>query len=416
MKNDFEEILKEAQEQNDILGLILVGSRGKGFENEYSDYDVVMIVKDEVANVLSEKYKQKSFKDVDLSVQSLSDFKKYADWDSQEIWDRYNYAHCKVLVDKTDSIQKLIEEKGHIPADKLNKFIDYWIDGYVNGVFRSIKCIRNNNFLGAHLEASNSMLDLLTLIFAFNGKHRPFLGYVQKELETYPLQDLPWPPVEFIQKIEQVLANADLKTQQELLVGIEKMSRENGHGHMFDGWEGKDKWAMTFKKNMIKESQKKYLSTLPDGKIIIVKPFDPKVQEIARQIIDLLQKVLPDLKIHFGGASALGIAGQNDIDINIISTPEEYDKYCPIIEKLFGDPKRKGTSIKWEFVKDGFDVELYLTDKNSPNLQDQIKVFDILSRNKELRDEYEQTKLPLGPIDFKNYMRKKYAFFNKILG
>ncbi len=166
---------------------------------------------------------------------------------------------------------------------------------------------------------------------------------------------------------------------------------------------------------MIKESQQKYLATLPDGKIITVRPFDPKVQEVGIQIVDELKKVLPDLIIHFGGAAALGIAGQNDIDINILSTPEEYDKYRPIVEKLFGEPKRKGTSVKWEFIKGGFEVELYLTDKNSPNLQEQMKVFEILFKSKELRDKYEQTKLPYGPIDFKEYMRKKYEFFNKIL-
>jgi len=121
------------------------------------------------------------------------------------------------------------------------------------------------------------------------------------------------------------------------------------------------------------------------------------------------------LIIHFGGASALGIAGQNDIDINVLATPEEYEKDSAIIEKIFGEPKRRGASIKWEFIKNGFDVELYLTNKNSPNLQDQIRVFEILSHNKELRDEYERTKLPYGPIDFKEYMRKKYEFFNKIL-
>ncbi len=166
---------------------------------------------------------------------------------------------------------------------------------------------------------------------------------------------------------------------------------------------------------MIKESQERYLTTLPDGKTITVKPFDPKAQEVGRKIVDELKKILPDLSIHFGGAAALGIAGQNDIDINILSTPEEYDKYESIVEKLFGKPKRKGTSIKWEFIKNGFEVELYLTDKNSPDLQEQIKVFNILSGNKELRDEYEQTKLPYGLVDFKEYMIKKYEFFNKIL-
>lgn len=117
----------------------------------------------------------------------------------------------------------------------------------MNGVFRSVKCIRNGNQFGAHLEAVNSILDLLTLIFAMNGRHRPFLGYVQKELEAYPLERLPWSTSEFVEKMSRVLSDADLKTQQELLIGVEKMARDMGHGHMFDGWEGKDKWTMTFK-------------------------------------------------------------------------------------------------------------------------------------------------------------------------
>lgn len=166
---------------------------------------------------------------------------------------------------------------------------------------------------------------------------------------------------------------------------------------------------------MIKEAQEKYLATLPDGRLVEVKPFDPHVQEVAKKIINKLKDALPELPIVWGGASALGIAGQNDIDINILVTKDEYDIYLPLIEKLFGEPKRRGNSIKWEFVEDGFEVELYLNDKNSPNLQEQIKVFEILSHHKDLRDEYEQIKLPYGPIDFKQYMRKKYAFFNKIL-
>lgn len=241
----YESLVKEATEQQDIVGLILVGSRGKGFENEYSDYDMVMIVKDEAWDVFRDK--DQHDENVDLSVYSISDFRKYAGWESPEQWDRYNYAHTKILVDKTGELPKLTEEKGYIPQNKLDKFIDWWIDGYVNGVFRSVKCIRNGNQFGAHLEAVNSMLDILTLMFAMSGRHRPFLGYVQKELEMYPIEHLPWSVPEFLEKITRVLTDADLKTQQELLIGIEKISREIGHGHMFDGWKGKDKWAMTFK-------------------------------------------------------------------------------------------------------------------------------------------------------------------------
>lgn len=245
----YEQVLEDAKGNDEIVGFILVGSRGKGFENEHSDYDVVIVVRDD-AEATRKNYDEKEFDNLDLKILSLSDFKKFADWESPEAWDRYSFAHVKILVDKTSGeLENIIKAKGEIPADKLDAFIDQWIDGYVNGVFRSIKCIRNKNAIGAHLEAVNSMLDLLTLVFALNGRHRPFLSYTKKELEKYPLQHLPWTASEFVEKIKTVLETADLQTQQELLKGVEKMSREMGHGHMFDGWEGKDKWAMNFKEN-----------------------------------------------------------------------------------------------------------------------------------------------------------------------
>lgn len=171
---------------------------------------------------------------------------------------------------------------------------------------------------------------------------------------------------------------------------------------------------------MIKESQEKYLSSLPDGKIIEIRPFDPRVQKVANEIIDQIKEALPGSDVHFGGAAALGIAGQNDIDISILYDLAEFDQYFSTLEKLFGAPSRIGTSpknksVKWEFKRDSFDAELYISLKGSPASQEQIKVFELLSQNKALRDEYEQIKLPYGPIDFKEYMRKKYKFFNKIL-
>jgi hypothetical protein len=242
---NYQQLVREAAERADILGLILVGSRGKGFENEHSDYDVVMIAKDGAVAALTEEYA--AVDDVDLSICSLADFKAYAAWGSPEEWDRYNYAHVKILMDRTGELEAVTRQKGHVPADRLDKFVDGWIDGYMNGVYRSVKCLRDGNLLGARLEAANSMLDLLTLVFAMNGRHRPFLGYLEKELGMYPLADLPWPAADFVAMVSRVLADADLGTQQDLLAGIERMARANGHGHVFDGWKGKDKWAMTFR-------------------------------------------------------------------------------------------------------------------------------------------------------------------------
>jgi len=171
---------------------------------------------------------------------------------------------------------------------------------------------------------------------------------------------------------------------------------------------------------MIKESQEKYLTSLPDGEIIEISPFDPRVREVGEKIIAEIKEVLPDLPTRFGGAAALGIAGQNDIDILMLSTPTEFERYFSELEKLFGQPSRIGTSpknksIKWEFVRNDFPVELYMVLEGSPAAEEQNKTFELLSQNKELREAYEQIKLPYGKIDLKEYLRKKYDFFNQIL-
>ncbi len=166
---------------------------------------------------------------------------------------------------------------------------------------------------------------------------------------------------------------------------------------------------------MISQSQEEFLAGHPD-KIISVQPFDPKAKEAGQALVRDLQSKLPNLEIIFGGSTPLGISGQNDLDINILSTPEEYSFYRPVLEEMFGPPTRVTKSIKWGFMKNGFLVDLYLTDKNSLKLQEQIKVFNLLSNSKQLREEYEKIKLPLGEQDYKTYMRKKYEFFNRILG
>jgi GrpB-like predicted nucleotidyltransferase (UPF0157 family) len=168
---------------------------------------------------------------------------------------------------------------------------------------------------------------------------------------------------------------------------------------------------------MILESQEKYLATLPEGKVVITKPFDPKVQEMANKLVKRLENLLPNVPIRFHGSAALGIAGQNDIDIIVLTMPEEYEKYEVVLAPEFGVPTKKKTiSVKWEFVQDGFVVEISLVNRDAQSIQEQLRVFEILSHDEKLRKEYEQLKLPFGPIDFKEYMRMKYAFYNKTLG
>ena len=243
----FAQLLKEAKTNPEIIGFFLGGSRGKGFENSHSDYDPRMIVKDKVAKTYQKKYEKMEFGEIDLVIMSLSEFRKYALWNSPEAWDRYDFTHVKPLVVKTSEIQKLINEKGSIPKDKRHDFIVYNLDAYINGVYRSVKCFRNQNITGARLEASTSIPYLLDLVFALHNRPKPFFGYLDRELKKYPLEKLPWSGKSFSKMILEILCTADLKTQQKILKTIEKLFRKEGFGQVFDEWEDKDKWTMNYR-------------------------------------------------------------------------------------------------------------------------------------------------------------------------
>lgn len=242
----FDDLLNEAKTDNNIIGFFLGGSRGKGYENDLSDYDLHMIVKDDVAEEYKKKF-DREMPEIDLSVSSLSEFSEYAQWQSNTYWDRYDFTHVQALVDKTGGeIQKLIDEKGSIPKEKRDEFINGSIDAYMNGFFRSVKSYRKQDAAGVRLEAAASIPYLLNALFALHDRATPFANYLSRELQRRPLEKFSWNTEKFLAALLKILDDGDLKTQQELAKTVETDFRKEGYGKVFDGWEGKDKWAMNF--------------------------------------------------------------------------------------------------------------------------------------------------------------------------
>ena len=241
---DFEDLVQEAQKNEDILGLILVGSRGKGFESEGSDYDAHLIVKDDNLGSVKAQYETKKFPNIDLSVSSLTSLKNYALPGTPEDCDQYDFAHVKILVDKIGELENICQAKGYLPKDKQKKIIEGNIDAYINGTYRFAKAYQKKRKLGAHLEATTSVMALLSLVFALHGRHRPFSVYLKDELENYPLEKLPWPNQKFLKLISKILKSTDIKSQQEVFSKMEQLCRTEGYGDIYDAWEGRDDLIM----------------------------------------------------------------------------------------------------------------------------------------------------------------------------
>ncbi len=166
---------------------------------------------------------------------------------------------------------------------------------------------------------------------------------------------------------------------------------------------------------MITKAESDYLNKIPEAKKAKLAPYDPAVRVVAEKIKVKAQRAT-GLEVLFMGASALGIFGQNDIDLYVLCEPTLFEEMKSKMILAFGQPVSTSPgSIKWAFIQAGFDVELYLTNPHSAPMRRQIKVFSIIKNAPSLQKEYESIKLGSVGVTFREYQRRKYEFYNKIL-
>jgi hypothetical protein len=138
---------------------------------------------------------------------------------------------------------------------------------------------------------------------------------------------------------------------------------------------------------------------------------------VVDQIIAEIKAVEPDLEVVCIGSLPLRIAGQEDIDINAFCIKTDQEKHIPNFKKLYGEPSRVGkSSIGWAFIREGYSVDVWLTDPTAETTKQQLKIFNMLKENPDLLKEYEQIKLTAKDLPYKQYQTNKYEFFNRILG
>ena len=170
---------------------------------------------------------------------------------------------------------------------------------------------------------------------------------------------------------------------------------------------------------MITDKQADYLSKLPPEQAdreVSISPFSPQMRAVAIQIGTELANLLPGSHQYFLGSAALEIAGENDIDIVIVSSGNfENDKLTLI--RSYGQPVggKEGRYSQWEFDRNGYKIDLSLNSDIAPPLQEQIDFHEILVSDPALKSEYNDLKLKMNGKTYKEYQTAKYEFFNRVL-
>lgn len=146
-------------------------------------------------------------------------------------------------------------------------------------------------------------------------------------------------------------------------------------------------------------------------------PWDSRGLKVAESIIADIKSRIPNYEVMFIGSMALKISGQKDIDLSVLCPAPEFNEPHKALEKLFGPPDRiRETHISWHFVKDDYEIGIYLTDPVESKVQEQMDIFNILKNDPKLLKEYESIKLAAKGLPYKDYQIAKYNFYNRVLG
>lgn len=225
------------------------GSRGKGFENDTSDYDVSVVLRDDSPEEVTRRYEcYAQHADLEVFPLLLSDFRNGAALYSETSWARYSFYRVRAVLDKTGEIQPLIDAKGRVPDDQRDTYLRGVLDAYLNSIYRAFKCHRAGNGLGAKLESVCGIPYLLGTIFGLEGRHAPYLGYLERELRVYPLMHFPLSSEHLLKRIREIADSASngigvqaVRAQRELFAAVEKSCFEAGLGPVYEAWgEGYD--------------------------------------------------------------------------------------------------------------------------------------------------------------------------------
>lgn len=241
----YRRLIADAQNDPEVFGVVLGGARGKGFGTPSSDYDLFVVVREEISEECWLRFDGYARDGFDLGVWPFSKFDALAAWGGDDAWSRYAFANVAVPVDKTGQLRRLVDAKGFVPDEHRLPLVRDALGAYTNSLYRSMKCLQRGDRLGARLEAADAVGSALTAIFALEGRHRPFHGYLERELRAYPLRAFPLAPDDLLAIIAGILDDADAATQQRLLAVVESLGRAAGCDHEFDEWGERYAWMKT---------------------------------------------------------------------------------------------------------------------------------------------------------------------------
>jgi predicted nucleotidyltransferase len=182
-----------------VLGIIQTGSTAKGYDDENSDVDLVLVVSDEKYAML-EKISQKVIhtEEYDLKFTTADMLRDIRNSKNDE--DHWDFQDSILLLDRTNSLEETLKDiTSYDKSSRLERLERHYL-GYWENTLNSLSCLEHNNHAGARIYAANAIQELTRLLFNLNERWAPRTQWAFKEIRSLHTK-----PVNLESQIQDIL-------------------------------------------------------------------------------------------------------------------------------------------------------------------------------------------------------------------
>ena len=175
----------EAAHGDDLLGLVLSGSAGRGLATERSDVDVYVVLSDDGMGG-RRTVRSPAVDEIPVTLTELEAVPPFA---SDGWWYRWSFAWAPVLLDRTDGrLAAALQRQATVPAEEAEAILVRHdrLDRWLNYAYRALKNDRDGRRLERRLEAAEAVPWRLDVGFTLAGSVRPCRKHMRSELRERP--------------------------------------------------------------------------------------------------------------------------------------------------------------------------------------------------------------------------------------
>lgn len=224
---------------DDLLGMVLSGSAGRGMATSRSDVDVYIMLSDEG---MGQRETTRSPAVDDIPV-PLSELEEVPPFGSAGWWFRWTFAWAPVLLDRTEGrLPTAVRRMATVAPDEAASILTDHdrLSGWLNFAYRALKNDRDGRLLERRLDAAESVPWLLDVVFSLAGRVRPYNKYLPWEVREHPLPD--WDAAELLGLLSATLdgdpdaIRATFERIEPLCFAFDSQHPEPGLTAILDDW------------------------------------------------------------------------------------------------------------------------------------------------------------------------------------